>query len=90
MIKEKHWWVQAEAMVGYINAWQITGDERYAQQSIQNWGFVKAHILDKAKGEWVWGINPDGSLMLHEDKVGIWKCPYHNSRACIELMKRIK
>ncbi len=88
LIKEKHWWVQAEAMIGFYNAWQISGDEKYLQLSISNWKFVKAKILDKANGEWFWGIKQDGTVMLSEDKVGIWKCPYHNSRACMEIIDR--
>lgn len=90
IIKEKHWWVQAEAMVGFFNAWQLSSEEEYLHISIQNWLFVKASILDKQHGEWYWGVNDDGSLMQGEDKAGLWKCPYHNSRACIELIKRIK
>ena len=90
IIKEKHWWVQAEAMVGFFNAWQLSNQKAYLHISIQNWNFVKAAILDKEHGEWLWGVNDDGSLMQGEDKAGLWKCPYHNSRACIELIKRIK
>jgi len=90
LIKEKHWWVQAEAMVGYFTAWQITKKENYLRTSLSNWEFVKRQILDKKNGEWIWGIGADGDLMPNEDKVGIWKCPYHNSRACMELIKRIK
>lgn len=51
LIKEKHWWVQAEAMIGFYNAWQISGDEKYLQLSISNWQFVKDKILDKVNGE---------------------------------------
>ncbi|GAA4322710.1 cellobiose 2-epimerase [Mucilaginibacter gynuensis] len=89
LVKEKHWWVQAEAMVGFYNAWQVSSDVKYAELSTQVWHFVKQHILDIEKGEWVWGITADGKLMPGEDKVGIWKCPYHNSRACIEIINRI-
>jgi mannobiose 2-epimerase len=89
LIKEKHWWVQAEAMVGFYNAWQISGNNKYLEISLKNWQFVKDKILDKVNGEWFWGINHEGQLMPSEDKVGIWKCPYHNSRACIEIIKRI-
>jgi mannobiose 2-epimerase len=89
LIREKHWWVQSEAMVGFFNAGHITGKDEYINASVNNWDFVKEHILDKDGGEWVWGIDADGNLMPNEDKVGIWKCPYHNSRACIELIKRI-
>jgi cellobiose epimerase len=89
LIKEKHWWVQAEAMVGFFNTWQITGDEKYLDLSTKNWDFVKNKILDKKNGEWFWGIKEDGQVMTTEDKAGLWKCPYHNSRACIEIIKRI-
>lgn len=89
LIKEKHSWPQAEAMVGFFNAWQITGDETFLQQSLKSWQFIQKHILDKKNGEWFWGIKENKSVM-DEDKAGIWKCPYHNSRACIELIKRIK
>jgi mannobiose 2-epimerase len=88
LVKEKHSWPQAEAMVGFFNAWQITKAERFLNRSLACWNFIEQHILDKKNGEWFWGIKADNTLM-NEDKVGIWKCPYHNSRACIELIKRI-
>ena len=89
LIKEKHWWPQAEAMVGFFNAWQLSGDETYFSDSINCWGFVKDNILDKENGEWLWGVNEAYSQMRGQDKVGVWKCPYHNTRACIEIIKRI-
>ena len=90
LVKEKHWWPQAEAMVGFFNAWQLTGNETYFFDSFNNWRFVKNKILDKERGEWLWGIKEDDSTMQGEDKVGIWKCPYHNTRACLEIINRIK
>jgi mannobiose 2-epimerase len=90
IIKERHWWVQAEGMIGFFNAWQLSGDERFLTVSLRNWEYVKKHLLDKENGEWFWGIKEDGTLMAHEDKVGLWKCPYHNSRACLELIQRIE
>jgi mannobiose 2-epimerase len=89
LIREKHWWVQAEAMIGYLNAYQISGDEKYAERSLNNWSFVKDKILDEKKGEWHWGVNQHGQTMPDEDKAGLWKCPYHNTRACIEIINRI-
>jgi mannobiose 2-epimerase len=89
LVKEKHWWVQAEAMVGFFNTWQITGDAKYLDLSVRNWGFVKNKILDKKNGEWFWGVNENGQVMSAEDKAGVWKCPYHNSRSCMEIIKRI-
>jgi mannobiose 2-epimerase len=89
LINEKHWWVQAEAIVGFYNAWQISGKEEFLQAAVNAWNFIKNNILNEPYGEWYWGINGDGSLVKGEDKVGIWKCPYHNSRACMEILKRI-
>ncbi len=89
LIKQKHSWPQAEAMVGFFNAWQISGEEKYLRCSLKSWGFTQQYIIDKTGGEWVWGVYEDYSIMNKEDKVGVWKCPYHNSRACIEIIKRI-
>jgi len=89
LIKQKHSWPQAEAMIGFFNAWQNTNDEKYLQHSLNSWEFVKKYMHDQKCGEWYWGVNEDYSAMNQEDKVGIWKCPYHNSRACIELINRI-
>jgi len=89
LVKEKHWWPQAEAMIGFFNAWQITGDEKFLQQSFNSWVFTKHYIVDKKWGEWFWGITGDNNIMQGQDKAGFWKCPYHNARACMELIKRI-
>lgn len=88
-IKEMQWWPQAEAMVGFFNAFQLSGDEKYLQHSLHSWAFIKNYLKDKRNGEWYWGINEDYSLLQDEDKAGFWKCPYHNGRACLEIIKRI-
>ncbi|MCO4292523.1 AGE family epimerase/isomerase [Solitalea sp. MAHUQ-68] len=89
LVREKHWWVQAEAAVGFLNAWQLTGDDKFRSYFDQVWEFIDRHILDKQKGEWYWGVHYDYTLMLGEDKAGLWKCPYHNSRACMEIINRL-
>lgn len=88
MIAEKHWWPQAELWIGMVNAWEISGDETYFKIFENNWNFVKKYILDTKNGEWIWGINADYSK-IEKDKAGFWKCPYHNSRACLEIMDRL-
>jgi len=90
LIKERHWWVQAEAMVGFLNAWQLTGEKQFYDQFEKVWNFTNFHIIDAGKGEWVWGLKDDYSLMPGEDKAGLWKCPYHNSRAMMEVIHRLK
>lgn len=89
LIAEKHWWPQAEALIGFYNAYQLTGKEEYLDIVFNNWEFTKKYILDKENGEWFWGVYSDYSIM-QKDKAGFWKCPYHNGRACLELINRIK
>lgn len=89
LTREKHSWPQAEAMVGFLNAWQLTKDEKYLRYSLHGWEFVKQHICDRAGGEWFWGVCEDYSPM-RKDKAGFWKCPYHNTRACLEIIRRIQ
>ncbi len=86
----REWWVSAEAMVGFLNAWQLTGDATFWEQSVGAWNFAKAHLLDKERGEWFWGVFDDYSRMISEDKIGFWKCPYHNTRACLEVIERCR
>lgn len=89
LIREKHWWVQAEAMIGFFNAWELTKAPMFAELSLKNWTFVKNNIVDYTNGEWFWGTTDTNAIMPAEDKAGLWKCPYHNSRACLEIINRI-
>jgi len=89
-IFEKHWWPQAEALVGFCNAWQLTDDFVYKNALLKCWQFIQNHILDLSRGEWFWGVDKNSHQLPGQDKAGIWKCPYHNSRACLELLKRLK
>lgn len=87
LIREKHWWPQSEALAGFLNAWQVSGEQRFLDAAVNCWSFIRLHLLNPS-GEWYWGIYADGSVM-DEDKIGLWKCPYHNSRGCTEVIKRI-
>ena len=85
---DRHWWVQAEAAVGYFNLWEHFGAQEGLENAIHCWEYVKAHLLDKENGEWYWSILADGSINRTEDKAGFWKCPYHNGRMCLEIIER--
>ena len=85
----RHWWVQAETVIGLFNLWQITGDYQFLKKATICWDFIKKHIIDKNGGEWFWSLNPDGSPNTTDDKAGFWKCPYHNSRMCLEIIERV-
>jgi mannobiose 2-epimerase len=89
LVKEKHWWPQAEAVVGFYNAYQLTADSSFLGKSLNSWKFIQRYLLDKKDGEWYWGVKEDYSVMEGEDKAGLWKCPYHNGRACLEILKRV-
>jgi mannobiose 2-epimerase len=88
-IFEKHWWPQAEAMIGFCNAWHITGNVLYKNALIRSWQFIRNNILDKSQGEWLWGVDQEGRVMPGQDKIGIWKCPYHNTRACLKILSSV-
>ncbi len=85
---DKHWWHQAEAIVGFYNAYEVSGNPRFAKQSINSWTFIKNYIVDRQFGEWFWKVNKQGTPDLRDEKAGFWKCPYHNSRACMEIVRR--
>lgn len=87
-IKEKHWWPQAEGMIGLFNVYEITNEDKYLERSIKMWEFVKNILKDKEEGEWFWGINSKNDI-ISKGKAGFWKCPYHNGRACMEIIQRI-
>ncbi|WP_308457354.1 AGE family epimerase/isomerase [Xylanibacter ruminicola] len=85
-----HWWVQAESVVGWFNLYQYFGDEQALERAVRCWEYIKTQLIDWDKGEWYWSRYPDGSLNTVDDKAGFWKCPYHNSRMCLEIIERLK
>ncbi|MDF2988260.1 MAG: N-acyl-D-glucosamine 2-epimerase [Eubacterium sp.] len=89
LVSDKDWWPQAEAVVGFVNAYQLSGEEFYLEAALNMWNFIKNHIVDKIHGEWFWGTSADGSVVTRNEKVGPWKCPYHNSRMCYEIIDRL-
>jgi cellobiose epimerase len=86
----KIWWVQAEALLGFINGYQLTPErEDYLGAGKTIWNFIKEYIIDKRDGsEWFYDLNKDGHPVSKKEIVGPWKCPYHNGRMCFEVIKR--
>ena len=84
------WWVQAEAVVGFVNAWQKHPQEtKWIEAAEEIWEYIKAYLIDKRPGsEWYWAVDEDGKP-LEKPLVEPWKCPYHNGRMCMEVLKRI-
>jgi mannobiose 2-epimerase len=85
----KEWWPQAEAAVGFLGAYRLSGDKSYLQHALASWDFIEQHLIDRKNGEWLRGITRDGAVLPRYNKVSFWKCPYHNSRACMELIDRL-
>lgn len=86
---DKHWWPQAEAMVGLIDAYEINPQPKYLEAVLKLWKFIKYNLKDNQNGEWYWRVDENCIPISTEVKVGFWKCPYHNGRALMELIKRI-
>ncbi|WP_027395925.1 AGE family epimerase/isomerase [Aquimarina latercula] len=82
---DRHWWQQAEAIVGLYKMYQLTSDEKYINAALSIWEFIKNNIIDHKNGEWFWLVDKDGNFNDKNEKVGMWKCPYHNSRVCIQV-----
>jgi mannobiose 2-epimerase len=90
----KHWWAQAEAVVGFYNAYQLSGQERFLKQAFRVWEYIEARVVDEVHGEWHAKLSPEGRPYTEKDDpdaclAGPWKCPYHNSRVCFEMMERL-
>jgi mannobiose 2-epimerase len=86
---DKHWWPQAEAVVGFLNAHQISDEEHFLVAACRSWAFIEKFMIDRKHGEWFWLVSRSGVPGTTQDKVGPWKCPYHNARACMEVIERL-
>ncbi|HOY54468.1 MAG TPA: AGE family epimerase/isomerase [Opitutaceae bacterium] len=92
---EKHWWPQAEAVVGFLNAYQLGKHDADLRAAFRAWDFIEAKVIDRQHGEWFAILRRDGTPLpdypenTDSCKIGPWKCPYHNARACIEVLRRV-
>lgn len=84
------WWVQAETLVGLVNAYQRRQKKEFLDAAKAEWNFIKNFVIDKRNGsEWFWEVNADGKPYPDRPIVESWKCPYHNGRMCLEIIKRM-
>ncbi|MCR5733394.1 MAG: AGE family epimerase/isomerase [Lachnospiraceae bacterium] len=94
VVDEKRiWWVQAECVVGFVNAYNRSGntDRKYLEAAERCLDFILEYVVDKrSSSEWFWAVNKDGSPVEGFPIVEPWKCPYHNGRMCIEIIRRLK
>ena len=88
--KDRHWWVQGEALVGLMDAFENSKDPKYFEMFLKIWHYISQHVIDHENGGWFGIIKDDGKPYENEVKAGFWKCPYHNTRALIESIKRLR
>lgn len=87
--KERHWWVQAEAVTGFYLHYIQYGNEESLIKAYNCWNYIKQTLIDKNQGEWYWSILEDSTPNIDNDKAGFWKCPYHNGRMCMTINNKI-
>jgi mannobiose 2-epimerase len=85
----RQWWPQAESVVGFLNAYELSSDEAFLEAAKKAWDFIEKYFIDRDNGEWFWRIDTTGRHDPAEPKVSQWKGPYHNIRACLEIIKRL-
>jgi mannobiose 2-epimerase len=87
---KKEWWPQAEAVVGFYNAYELSGERKYFDTAADIWDFIQKHFIDSEHGEWHNELSFDNKPDAGMPKAGFWKCPYHNGRMCFELIRRMR
>ncbi|MBQ3812553.1 MAG: AGE family epimerase/isomerase [Bacteroidales bacterium] len=85
----RQWWVQAESVVGNLWLWKYHADAEALERAFAAWAYIRDHLVDNISGEWWWAILPNGSRDLSQPKAGFWKCPYHNTRMCLQVLSII-
>lgn len=84
------WWVQAEAVVGFLNGYERYNNPEYLEISKTIWDYIKNNIVDKREGgEWYSQLDENGVPADFKAVVDPWKCPYHNGRMCLEVINRL-
>jgi mannobiose 2-epimerase len=83
------WWVQAEALVGMVNAWELSGDEAFLTAAESLWAYIDRFVVDRARGDWHWAVDAQGRPDTTRPKGGLWKTSYHNGRSCMEIIARM-
>lgn len=84
------WWVQAEAVVGFFNGWQKNCERtEYLEAALAVWKFIRQNLTDVREGsEWFWEVDERGKPYPGRPIAEPWKCPYHNGRMCLEIIRR--
>ena len=85
----RQWWVLAEAVVGNLWLWKYHGDLKAPDRALSTWAYIRDNLVDRDNGEWFWAVHPDGTPDKDSPKAGFWKCPYHNTRMCLQVLELV-
>jgi len=88
--QKKEWWPQAEAVVGFYNAYELSGERKYFDVAESIWSYIQNYFVDSTHGEWFNELSIDNTPDINLPKAGFWKCPYHNARGCLEVAGRMR
>jgi cellobiose epimerase len=88
VMTSRSWWAQAETVVGYLNAFELTGNEKYLDHSVNCWNYIKDNLVDNENGGWHSSVSEKGDVGKG-NKAGFWTAPYHNGRMCLEVIERV-
>lgn len=86
---DSHWWAQAEGVVGFLEAYHLSGEARFLEAAQACWDFIEAHHVDRVNGDWFKELDAERHPKATSPKVGPWECPYHHTRACLEMITRL-
>ncbi|MFO1449316.1 MAG: AGE family epimerase/isomerase [Opitutaceae bacterium] len=86
----KDWWPQAEAVIGFLNAYEIGRQPKHLDAALRSWEFIDSHLIDRTRGEWIRSVDRDGRPSGDPAKISFWKCPYHNGRMVLESVARLR
>jgi mannobiose 2-epimerase len=87
--RDRHWWPQVEACLGFLCAWKISGQKKYYNAAWKVWDYARNHLRNKEIGEWYFRVNDDGVPYSEIPMASFWKCPYHGGRACMEIFRAL-
>ncbi len=85
----RQWWVLAESVVGNLWLWKYHGDLAAADRALSTWAYIRDNLVDYDNGDWFWSVAPDGTPDKLSPKAGFWKCPYHNTRMCLQVLEQV-
>lgn len=88
VVLDKEWWQNCEVLVGFLDAFQITGNERCWEAFENCWEFANDRMINHAVGEWMQLLSRTGDVIIG-DMGNPWEVIYHTGRTLLECLGRL-